>query len=125
MITKSIATSKQILPPEICISLIYSFPCLLLCDYYSYNIDQQVFVSCVTYVVIAVQDSRVSTDKGFCFALFRIVTIHIYSHNFITEEDTYSKLSLIDLAGEVSPNLQEDSGEHATEVLHVMKSLSA
>uniref|UniRef100_A0A164XMW8 Kinesin motor domain-containing protein n=1 Tax=Daucus carota subsp. sativus TaxID=79200 RepID=A0A164XMW8_DAUCS len=54
-----------------------------------------------------------------------IVTIHIYSHNFITEENCYSKLSLIELAGEVSPNLQEDGGEHATEVLHVMKSLSA
>ncbi|KAL8127516.1 hypothetical protein AgCh_014432 [Apium graveolens] len=54
-----------------------------------------------------------------------IVTIHIYNHNLITEENSNSKLSLIDLAGEVSPNLQEDGGEHATEVLHVMKSLSA
>ena len=81
--------------------------------------------SCVNYFVIGVQDSRVLADKGFCFALCRIVTIHIYSHNFITEENCYSKLSLIELAGQVSPNLQEDGGEHATEVLHVMKSLSA
>ncbi|MCD7451653.1 Kinesin-like protein KIN-14A [Datura stramonium] len=53
-----------------------------------------------------------------------IVTVHIHYTNLITGETSYSKLSLIDLAGSES-TIEEDSGEHATELLHVMKSLSA
>ncbi|XP_059307413.1 kinesin-like protein KIN-14B isoform X2 [Lycium ferocissimum] len=53
-----------------------------------------------------------------------IVTVHIHYTNSITGETSYSKLSLVDLAGNES-TIEEDSGEHATELLHVMKSLSA
>ncbi|CAN4126770.1 unnamed protein product [Withania somnifera] len=53
-----------------------------------------------------------------------IVTVHIHYTNLITAETSYSKLSLVDLAGSES-TVEEDSGEHATELLHVMKSLSA
>ncbi|KAJ8557489.1 hypothetical protein K7X08_003114 [Anisodus acutangulus] len=53
-----------------------------------------------------------------------IVTLHIHYTNLITGETSYSKLSLVDLAGSES-TIEEDSGEHATELLHVMKSLSA
>ncbi|XP_015058183.1 kinesin-like protein KIN-14B [Solanum pennellii] len=53
-----------------------------------------------------------------------IVTVHIHYTNSITGETSYSKLSLVDLAGSES-SIEEDSGEHATELLHVMKSLSA
>lgn len=53
-----------------------------------------------------------------------IVTVHIHYTNLITGETSYSKLSLVDLAGSES-TIEEDSGEHATELLHVMKSLSA
>ncbi|CAN4114843.1 unnamed protein product [Withania somnifera] len=52
-----------------------------------------------------------------------IVTVHIHYTNLITGETSYSKLSLVDLAGSQS-TIEEDSGEHATELLHVMKSLS-
>lgn len=53
-----------------------------------------------------------------------IVTVHIHYTNLITGETSYSKLSLVDLARSES-TIEEDSGEHATELLHVMKSLSA
>lgn len=53
-----------------------------------------------------------------------IVTLHIHYSNLITGETSYSKLSLVDLAGSAN-TIEEDSGEHATELLHVMKSLSA
>lgn len=55
----------------------------------------------------------------------RIITIHIYYTNLITGENSYSKLSLVDLAGSEGSIGEEDSGEHVTELLHVMKSLSA
>ncbi|KAG6702704.1 hypothetical protein I3842_07G048500 [Carya illinoinensis] len=54
-----------------------------------------------------------------------IITIHIYYTNLITGENSYSKLSLVDLAGSEGSIGEEDSGEHVTELLHVMKSLSA
>ncbi|XP_057971450.1 kinesin-like protein KIN-14B isoform X2 [Malania oleifera] len=56
-----------------------------------------------------------------------IVTIHIYYNNSITGENLYSKLSLVDLAGSESEglNVEDDTGERVTDLLHVMKSLSA
>ncbi|PIA46457.1 hypothetical protein AQUCO_01500179v1 [Aquilegia coerulea] len=53
-----------------------------------------------------------------------IITIHVHYSNRITKESSYSKLSLVDLAG--SESLHADaSGERVTDLLHVMKSLSA
>ncbi|XP_073289105.1 kinesin-like protein KIN-14B [Primulina huaijiensis] len=54
-----------------------------------------------------------------------IVMIHIYYKNLITGENSYSKLSLVDLAGRESTSAEEDTGDRATELLHVWKSLSA
>ncbi|KAK3019327.1 hypothetical protein RJ639_003701 [Escallonia herrerae] len=54
-----------------------------------------------------------------------IVTIHVHYNNLITGENLYSKLSLVDLAGSESLTMKDDSGEHATDLLHLMKSLSA
>ncbi|RAL45742.1 hypothetical protein DM860_009606 [Cuscuta australis] len=54
-----------------------------------------------------------------------VICIHIYYENLMTGENLYSKLSLIDLAGSETASIEDDSGVHATEVLHVMKSLSA
>ncbi|KAI8536400.1 hypothetical protein RHMOL_Rhmol10G0254200 [Rhododendron molle] len=54
-----------------------------------------------------------------------IVTIHILYNNLISGENLYSKLSLVDLAGSASLTVEDDSGERATDLLHVMKSHSA
>ncbi|KAL3721785.1 hypothetical protein ACJRO7_034169 [Eucalyptus globulus] len=54
-----------------------------------------------------------------------IVTIHISYNNLVTGENLYSKLSLVDLAGSEGLNVEDGSGERVTELLHVMKSLSA
>lgn len=54
-----------------------------------------------------------------------IISIHIYYNNLISGENLYSKLSLVDLAGSANLNLEDDGGERATDLLHVMKSLSA
>ncbi|XP_054808592.1 kinesin-like protein KIN-14B isoform X2 [Prosopis cineraria] len=54
-----------------------------------------------------------------------IVTIHIFYDNLITCESSYSKLSLVDLAGSEGLITEDDSGERVTDLLHVMKSLSA
>ncbi|XP_057422184.1 kinesin-like protein KIN-14B [Lotus japonicus] len=54
-----------------------------------------------------------------------IVTIHIFYNNLITGENSYSKLSLVDLAGSEGSITEDDSGERVTDLLHVMKSLSA
>ncbi|XP_059439959.1 kinesin-like protein KIN-14B [Corylus avellana] len=53
------------------------------------------------------------------------ITIHIYYNNLITGENSYSKLSLVDTAGSEGSIEEDDSGEHVTDLLHVMKSLSA
>lgn len=62
---------------------------------------------------------------GFSSALVRIVTIHVYYNNLITGENSYSKISLVDLAGSEGSIAEDDSGERVTDLLHVMKSLSA
>ncbi|XP_028754551.1 kinesin-like protein KIN-14B [Neltuma alba] len=54
-----------------------------------------------------------------------IVTIHIFYDHLITGESSYSKLSLVDLAGSEGLITEDDSGERVTDLLHVMKSLSA
>ncbi|KAF9678191.1 hypothetical protein SADUNF_Sadunf07G0009400 [Salix dunnii] len=54
-----------------------------------------------------------------------IVTVHIYYNNVITGENLYSKLSLVDLAGSEGLIAEDDSSERVTDMLHVMKSLSA
>ena len=51
--------------------------------------------------------------------------MHVYYNNLISGENSYSKLSLIDLAGSEGQILEDDSGERVTDLLHVMKSLSA
>lgn len=57
--------------------------------------------------------------------IVRIIVIHIYQKNMITGENLYNKLSLVDLAGSEGSIGEDDSGEHVTDLLHVMKSLSA
>jgi len=43
----------------------------------------------------------------------------------VTGENSDSKLSLVDLAGSEGLISEDDSGERVTDMLHVMKSLSA
>ncbi|EXC14623.1 Geminivirus Rep-interacting motor protein [Morus notabilis] len=54
-----------------------------------------------------------------------ILTMHIYYSNLITGDNSYSKLSLVDLAGSEGSIAEDESGERVTDLLHVMKSLSA
>lgn len=54
-----------------------------------------------------------------------IITIHINYNNLITGENSYCKLSLVDLAGSEGSIEEDESGERVTDLLHVMKSLSA
>lgn len=60
----------------------------------------------------------------FWIVFCRIVIIHIYYTNLITGDNIYSKLSLLDLAGSESTRVEDETGEHATELLHVLNSLS-
>ncbi|KAI3862879.1 hypothetical protein MKW92_021464 [Papaver armeniacum] len=54
-----------------------------------------------------------------------VITIHIQYSNWITGETLYSKLSLVDLAGSEGLLMEDATGEHVTDLLHVTKSLSA
>lgn len=54
-----------------------------------------------------------------------IVTVHIYFNNLITGENIYSKLSLADLAGCSYSAMEDGDEDRATDLLHVMKSLTA
>ncbi|KAL0842900.1 hypothetical protein Bca101_016145 [Brassica carinata] len=64
-------------------------------------------------------------DKSKFNVTHLIVTIHIYYSNTITGENIYSKLSLVDLAGSEGLTVENDGGEHVTDRLHVMNSISA
>ncbi|XP_009131161.1 kinesin-like protein KIN-14A isoform X2 [Brassica rapa] len=64
-------------------------------------------------------------DKSKFNVTHLIVTIHIYYSNTITGENMYSKLSLVDLAGSEGLTVENDGGEHVTDRLHVMNSISA
>ncbi|CAL9229837.1 unnamed protein product [Arabidopsis halleri] len=64
-------------------------------------------------------------DKSKFNVTHLIVTIHIYYSNTITGESIYSKLSLVDLAGSEGLTVENDSGDHVTDLLHVMNSISA
>ncbi|XP_071702854.1 kinesin-like protein KIN-14B [Rutidosis leptorrhynchoides] len=66
-----------------------------------------------------------SDDKTKINVSHLIITIHIYYDNLVTGENLYSKLSLVDLAGSESQRLEDNDGEQTTDMLHVMKSLSA
>lgn len=66
-----------------------------------------------------------SGDKTKINVSHLIITIHIYYDNLVTGENLYSKLSLVDLAGSESLCLEDNGGEQTTDMLHVMKSLSA
>lgn len=54
-----------------------------------------------------------------------VVTIHIRYTNWVTRENLYSKLSLVDLPGSECLHVEDASGDHVTDLLHVSKSLSA
>ena len=55
----------------------------------------------------------------------RILTIHIQYTNCVTMENLYSKLSLVDLPGSECLLVEDASGDHVKDFLHVSKSLSA
>ncbi|KAM0952546.1 putative minus-end-directed kinesin ATPase [Dioscorea sansibarensis] len=54
-----------------------------------------------------------------------ILTIHIQYTNCVTMENLYSKLSLVDLPGSECLLVEDASGDHVKDFLHVSKSLSA
>lgn len=51
--------------------------------------------------------------------------MHIHYNNLITGDNSHSKLSLVDLAGSEGSIEEDETGERVTDLLHVMKSLSA
>lgn len=56
---------------------------------------------------------------------FRVITIHIQYSNWVTRENLYSKLSLVDLPGSECLLVEDATGDCVKDFLHVSKSLSA
>ncbi|KAJ8491359.1 hypothetical protein OPV22_013080 [Ensete ventricosum] len=65
------------------------------------------------------------TDSSKAIMSHLIITIHIHYANWVTRENLYSKLSLVDLPGSEILLVKDASGDHLTNFLHVSKSLSA
>lgn len=80
---------------------------------------------CVSFTYVYYVNVLFNLSMYFLVSFVRIVTIHIYYGNLITGENSYSKLSLGDLAGSEGSIGEDYSGEYVTDLLHVMKSLSA
>ncbi|CAL9133573.1 unnamed protein product [Musa textilis] len=72
---------------------------------------------------VALQNQGTDSSKAFMSHL--IITIHIHYSNWVTRENLYSKLSLVDLPGSEILLVKDASGDHLTNFLHVSKSLSA
>ncbi|CAE6094382.1 unnamed protein product [Arabidopsis arenosa] len=64
-------------------------------------------------------------DKSKSNVTHLIVSIHICYSNTITRENIISKLSLVDLAGSEGLTVEDDNGDHVTDLLHVTNSISA
>ncbi|XP_009414028.2 kinesin-like protein KIN-14L isoform X1 [Musa acuminata AAA Group] len=72
---------------------------------------------------VALQNRGTDSSKAIMSHL--IITIHIHYSNWVTRENLYSKLSLVDLPGSEILMVKDASGDHLTNFLHVSKSLSA
>ncbi|THU70314.1 hypothetical protein C4D60_Mb08t23690 [Musa balbisiana] len=72
---------------------------------------------------VALQNRGTDSSKAIMSHL--IITIHIHYSNWVTRENLYSKLSLVDLPGSEILLVKDSSGDHLTNFLHVSKSLSA
>ncbi|CAL9148649.1 unnamed protein product [Musa hybrid cultivar] len=72
---------------------------------------------------VALQNQGTDSSKAIMSHL--IITIHIHYSNWVTRENLYSKLSLVDLPGSEILMVKDASGDHLTNFLHVSKSLSA
>uniref|UniRef100_A0A1J3IRP6 Kinesin-like protein KCA2 n=1 Tax=Noccaea caerulescens TaxID=107243 RepID=A0A1J3IRP6_NOCCA len=64
-------------------------------------------------------------DKSKSNVTHLIVSIHICYSNTVTREKVISKLSLVDLAGSEGLTVEDDNGDHVTDLLHVTNSISA
>lgn len=71
----------------------------------------------------ALQNRGMKSSKAFVSHL--VITIHIQYSNWVSRENLYSKLSLVDLAGSECLLVENASGDHVKDFLHVSKSLSA
>lgn len=65
------------------------------------------------------------TDSSKALVSHLVITIHIQYSNWVTREDHYSKLSLVDLPGSECLLMEDASGDDVKDFLHVSKSLSA
>ncbi|CAL9777500.1 unnamed protein product [Musa acuminata subsp. burmannicoides] len=72
---------------------------------------------------VALQNRGTDSSKAIMSHL--IINIHIHYSNWVTRENLYSKLSLVDLPGSEILMVKDASGDHLTNFLHVSKSLSA